>query len=54
MSLICKIFNHKYHLTRTELEQCDKWDDCNIKEHQMLVDYLVCVRCDHGKRRKHG
>lgn len=51
MSLLCKVFGHlfKKHPDSVETKSCDKWDNCNRKDHQFDLFYWTCRRCGYCK-----
>jgi hypothetical protein len=51
LNIICKIFRHKFPKTpdSVETKPCNRWDDCNIKSHEINVFHYFCKRCGFEK-----
>lgn len=47
-NIICIFFDHKIPEGYSEFIHlgCTKWDNCNIKEHQIVDMIYKCERCD--------
>ena len=41
----CKWFGHKFDNHKHESRPCNKWDDCDIKSHRIVVEVSICSRC---------
>lgn len=52
VSMICKLLGHSFNKQPDKVENrpCDKWDDCNIKEHRFDLSYFYCNRCSLEKK----
>lgn len=50
-SILCRIFGHSYakQPNHFSLVPCDRWDNCDIKEHEVNRFHYFCKRCSFEK-----